>query len=776
MRLKGNIVFLVIAFIVFSIAPFRSTHAFNFDKNFLISDSDFTEFDSMGLSDIETFLKSNGSFLSGYSENGKSAAEIIYNAAQKYKISPKVLLVTMQKEEGLITMESYSEYAVKFAMGYHSPSSFSEQIDGGSKLLSDGFNFLAEKYGWKVGKPHKSEDDPKYVDNTVVPENKATAALYLYTPYIGGYYTDSGSYIGGNFIFVKIYNRWFGESKNFTVGFVPSVATYYVPEGEASSVILNIKNIGTQTIKNGAMLVALTTSPLIDVESVEVENDLLPGNTISLIVRIPPIGEAETINFGVLDTNGNTLSKPCSIKILPVRFETNVEIENDNLNISVRNPSLGIPFVYLDAHLTFINGETKDYWILKGGSFQKNVTMEKTILLQNLKLSSISLSFSGSDFQTQKHLETIFFKKDLEIKKYDVTLQTVPEDAYVSIDDKLMGLSPLTVAVQRGSHSIEIEKKGFKKLSVIKEIVEDVTLNFTLLPEGNDPKIVILNTSQLTNNPDFTLKGKVVGKVNFKDVLVNDKIVPLTGDNSFSCKLTLNEGKNIITICDKDKTIQSHYTIVLDSIPPEILTNNIPEVSQNMFVKITVSANGADELLINNVFCENAACTKFVRLQKGANKILILAKDKAGNVAKKEILITYAPPPTKTLSLFIGKKIIYINGFKKYIDVAPEILHNRTMLPIRHVIEALGGKIFYNAKDRSVHIEINGAEITLIIDNNTAVVNNVEKQIDTADKKVIPFIKNGRTFLPLRFIIESIGGSVKWIPNKKEVLILYPSP
>ncbi len=401
--------------------------------------------------------------------------------------------------------------------------------------------------------------------------------------------------------------------------------------------------------------------------------------------------------------------------------------------------------------------------------------MEKTILLQNLELKDISLYFSGSNFKTQKHLETVFFEKEFEVKKYNLTLQTVPEDAYVSIDEKLVGLSPVTVTVQQGPHSIEIEKEGFKKLSVTKDINEDTTLSFTLLPEGNNPEIVILNTLHLTNDPDFTLRGKAIGEVDFRNVLVNGKVVPLTKDNSFSWELTLTEGKNVITVSDESKLIQSSYTVILDSTPPEILVNNVPEVTKDMFIKVTVSANSADELLINNNSCENTACTRFIKLQNGANKISILAKDKAGNVAKKEISITYIPPPTKTLSLFIGKKIIYINGFKKTIDVVPELLHNRTMLPIRHVIEALGGKISYDAADRSVHIEINGAEITLTIGNNTALVNGMEKQIDS-DEKVVPFIKKGRTFIPLRFIMESIGSSVKWIPDKREVLILYPSP
>jgi hypothetical protein len=41
--------------------------------------------------------------LKDYSEGGRSAAQIIFDSAQQYQINPQVLLVLLQKEQGLVT-------------------------------------------------------------------------------------------------------------------------------------------------------------------------------------------------------------------------------------------------------------------------------------------------------------------------------------------------------------------------------------------------------------------------------------------------------------------------------------------------------------------------------------------------------------------------------------------------------------------------------------------------------------------------------------------------
>ena len=766
-RVKRSIVFLIITFLVFSLLPLIKSKGFDFKKNFLISDADFTDYKSMSLSDIEMFLDSHGSFLANYMENGESASEIIYNAANKYRINPKVILVTMQKEEGIITMKSFSEHALRLAMGYHSESSFYKQVYGGTKLLRDGFDFLAAKYGWKVGMPHITEDNPKYVDNAVTPQNKATASLYLYTPYIGGYYTDSGSYIGGNYIFVKIYTRWFGRSKRYSVDFVNNNFTLFVPEGNPSLFKLFIKNTSDSTVQKKLLLAATKSYPSIEVDSVELENSVLPGKTAFFTVRMPPIGVKEHISFCVFDANGNAVSPICNIVIVPVKLHVNTDLHGKNLDIFVDSDS-NIPYAYIKLKTVERGGGEDEYYLINGNGFQKNTVLKKNLTV-TAALKELDVSFVGASIRLNNYYDIWFLKKQFD-KRFNVYINTVPKDAYVFIDNKLIGVSPIQCILSEGKHLLNVKKTGFKTISKELNVSKNLTINLSLVKA--DDEIVFFNSTHLTNIPDFVLRGEIISDTEYKNLIINGATVSVS-NNKFSYTVHLYEGKNEIRVRTTDGKLTSSYFITLDKLPPEIKIENMPPITQNMFFEINVSVDGAQKIFINDKPCSSPSCKEFVKLRKGINEIVVKAVDRAGNISVKRVKILYTPPPPITLTLFIGKKFLYVNGFKKKIDVAPVIAYNRTMLPIRHVIEALGGKVSYDASDRSVLIKINGAVIKLFIGSNTAMVNGGKKLIDT-NRNIVPFIKSGRTFLPLRFIVENIGGSVKWIPQSREIVILYP--
>ena len=61
-----------------------------------------------------------------------SAATIIYDASQAYKINPQVILSTMEKEQSLVTTPNPTQSQLNCAMGYDSCSndnSFFSQVD-----------------------------------------------------------------------------------------------------------------------------------------------------------------------------------------------------------------------------------------------------------------------------------------------------------------------------------------------------------------------------------------------------------------------------------------------------------------------------------------------------------------------------------------------------------------------------------------------------------------------------------------------------------------------
>ncbi|WP_418705015.1 stalk domain-containing protein, partial [Anaerotignum faecicola] len=96
--------------------------------------------------------------------------------------------------------------------------------------------------------------------------------------------------------------------------------------------------------------------------------------------------------------------------------------------------------------------------------------------------------------------------------------------------------------------------------------------------------------------------------------------------------------------------------------------------------------------------------------------------------------------------LTIGSRKISVFGREIQNDVAPKIVNDRTMLPIRIVAESLGGTVTWNGELQRVTIQ-KGADVILItIGADTAYVNGTAVKLDAA-----AFVENGRTYLPLRF-------------------------
>lgn len=64
--------------------------------------------------------------------------------------------------------------------------------------------------------------------------------------------------------------------------------------------------------------------------------------------------------------------------------------------------------------------------------------------------------------------------------------------------------------------------------------------------------------------------------------------------------------------------------------------------------------------------------------------------------------------------------------------------------------------------------------IVLLVNSNNSLVNGANKNIDT-NTFVAPFIENSRTLLPLRFIAESLGATVEWNDETREIKIINGS-
>jgi len=68
--------------------------------------------------------------------------------------------------------------------------------------------------------------------------------------------------------------------------------------------------------------------------------------------------------------------------------------------------------------------------------------------------------------------------------------------------------------------------------------------------------------------------------------------------------------------------------------------------------------------------------------------------------------------------LHIGDIAFTVNGERKTLDAPPTIKNGRTLLPIRAIVEALGGKVNWNATERKVTVTLRDTTIELWMGNH----------------------------------------------------------
>lgn len=97
---------------------------------------------------------------------------------------------------------------------------------------------------------------------------------------------------------------------------------------------------------------------------------------------------------------------------------------------------------------------------------------------------------------------------------------------------------------------------------------------------------------------------------------------------------------------------------------------------------------------------------------------------------------------------------------EQYVDVVPTIIDGRTLLPIRDIIELLGGSIKWDEETHQATVLKEDTTIILTIDSLIAYVND-----DTVELDVSPQIINDRTMIPLRFVASCLGVVVDFQEN-----------
>lgn len=132
------------------------------------------------------------------------------------------------------------------------------------------------------------------------------------------------------------------------------------------------------------------------------------------------------------------------------------------------------------------------------------------------------------------------------------------------------------------------------------------------------------------------------------------------------------------------------------------------------------------------------------------------------------------PDPATVITLQIGNPEMTVNGETRLIDqegTTPCIINGRTMLPIRAIVEALGGSVEWYAESRTVSMLCNDTYVMMTIGDVNAQVIRQSSNTSLLIMDTAPIIRNNRTLLPVRAVTESFGAEVEWDAETKTVTI-----
>jgi len=251
------------------------------------------------------------------------------------------------------------------------------------------------------------------------------------------------------------------------------------------------------------------------------------------------------------------------------------------------------------------------------------------------------------------------------------------------------------------------------------------------------------------------------------------------------------EAGEILITATKDGYVPGKTVVVVgaDTIAPELSVDKPVSPTNKPTVTITGIATdnaGVPTVLVNGVEATVDADGKFsaeVTLIEGENDIVVVAKDKSGNKTEKLLKVVLDTiPPNVTVDALPSPLTSTKVKLTGYVEIGATVLVNDK--PATVASDDWEVELTLDYGENLVTVVATDAvgnekkvETTVVIFKRTA----LELQIGNPTPKVngayadpleaAPFIKDGRTMVPLRFIAEAFGANVEWIPETKGINI-----
>jgi len=155
------------------------------------------------------------------------------------------------------------------------------------------------------------------------------------------------------------------------------------------------------------------------------------------------------------------------------------------------------------------------------------------------------------------------------------------------------------------------------------------------------------------------------------------------------------------------------------------------------------------------------------RTQMVTTRDVLLEPDPVAGAAEKHFILMMLNDPYMT----VDTDKMLIDPPKENEEprmTAPITLNDRTCVPIRAIIEAMGGNVGWEDAEEKIILTLGDRNVNMWVDKKEMQVNGNTVEIDVA-----PQIVKERTLVPVRFAAESSGCSVEWLSRTSEIVIVF---
>ncbi|WP_162862489.1 copper amine oxidase N-terminal domain-containing protein [Acetivibrio cellulolyticus] len=205
--------------------------------------------------------------------------------------------------------------------------------------------------------------------------------------------------------------------------------------------------------------------------------------------------------------------------------------------------------------------------------------------------------------------------------------------------------------------------------------------------------------------------------------------------------------------CNKDSAVDNYE---LYMYPDEKTPENIIQLHTEQYASY-ISSTG--EFSISSVGCDKK------------NIIILGKKDNTYYTSTKPFKLDNSKVTDISNIIFeIGNPKMTINNrVRKNIDqdskIVPIIKDSRTLLPVRAFVEELGGTVLWDATKQQVKITYKDKNIVFTLGSNEVTINNNKIYMDVTAQVI-----NQRSFIPLRFLSETMGFDVQWDKSNTNII------